>query len=88
MSKEKTIILTPKEHIKRQSMWAGKKKKINGLIHILNTDIKKFEISHEQFSPALYKTIDEDWSDGDDENYTEECLNIHENERRLLQLAQ
>ena len=59
ISKEKTTILTPKEHIKRQSMWAGKKEKVNELIHILNTDIKKFEISYEQFSPALYKMIDE-----------------------------
>lgn len=58
--KERTsTVLTPKEHIKRQSMWAGKKEKASELVYFLDTNSNKFVREREEYSPALFKTIDE-----------------------------
>ena len=40
-------------------MWAGKREKSKEFIYLLDTDINKFVKSREEFSPALYKMIDE-----------------------------
>lgn len=60
MEKEqKTKVLDIKKHIKKQPMWAGKKKKADELIYMLDNNTNKFIKVLSKYSPALYKTIDE-----------------------------
>ena len=58
-NEQKTTVLTIKDHINRQDMWAGKKKKIIQNVYILEEKTNKFVKRELFFSPALYKTIDE-----------------------------
>jgi len=59
LNEEKSSVQTPKTHIKLHSMWAGKMEKASEIIYLLDADINKFIRSREEFSPALYKMIDE-----------------------------
>lgn len=55
----KTNVLSLKEHIKKQPMWAGRKKKASEICYILDNELNKFVRSQENYSPALLKICDE-----------------------------